>query len=124
MLSGPKGSSQSSEGLDDALGPLRQLLVAQSAVVRLKHRTQQQRVDARVLLGIAIDLDRTAGLQLGDSERIDGGGDGVELNGIGQDEGEVALDGLVAGEFAGGGSSQRQRVELGQIELREIDRLA
>ena len=55
---------------------------------------------------------------------MDGGGDGVPLGGVGEDEGEVALDGLEAGEIVGGDFFEREFVEGGEIELCEVDGLA
>src|SRR5580698_9359762 len=55
---------------------------------------------------------------------MDGGGDGVPLDSVGEDEGEVALDCLVAGEVAGGDLAQGEIVEGGQVDLSEIDGLA
>ena len=48
----------------------------------------------------------------------------MPLGGVGEDEGEVALDGLEAGEIVGGDSLERQRVEGGEVELGEVDGLA
>ncbi len=61
---------------------------------------------------------------VGDGEGVDSGGDGVPLGGVGEDEGEVALDGLEAGEVAGGDFFEGEFVELGEIELGEVDGLA
>ena len=41
-------------------------------------------------------------MQFRDGEGVNGGRDGVPLGGVGEDEGEVALDGLEAGEVVGG----------------------
>ena len=63
-------------------------------------------------------------LELGDGEGVDGCGDGVPVGGVGEGEGEVALDGLEAGEIVGGDVLSGQRVERGEIELGEVDGLA
>ena len=48
----------------------------------------------------------------------------MPLDGVGEDEGEVALDGLEAGEVAGGDFLEGEIVELCQVELGEVDGLA
>ena len=55
---------------------------------------------------------------------MDGGGDGVPVGGVGEDEGEVALDGLEAGEVVGGDFFEGELVEAGEVELGEVDGLA
>ena len=61
--------------------------------------------------GVAEDFDGCEALEFGDGEGVDGGGDGVPLGGVGEDEGEVALDGLEAGEIVGGDFFEREFVE-------------
>jgi len=75
-------------------------------------------------LGVAEDLGGGEALELGDGEGVDGGGDGVPGRGVGEGEGEVAFDGLEAGEIVGGDFFERERVEGGQVELGEVDGLA
>ncbi len=48
----------------------------------------------------------------------------MPLDGVGEDEGEVALDGLVAGEVVGGDLFEGELVERGEVELGEVDGLA
>ena len=48
----------------------------------------------------------------------------MPLDGVGEDEGEVALDGLEAGEVVGGDFFEREVVEFGEVELGEEDGLA
>ena len=48
----------------------------------------------------------------------------MPLDGIGEDEGEVALDGLVAGEVVGCDLLQGKIVEGGEVQLGEVDGLA
>ena len=48
----------------------------------------------------------------------------MPLDGVRKDEGEVALDGLVAGEIVGGDFFEREFVELREVELGEVDGLA
>ena len=74
--------------------------------------------------GVAEDFCGGEALELRDGEGLDGCGDGVPLGGVGEGEGEVALDGLVAGEIVGGDSFEGERVERGEVELREVDGLA
>ena len=73
---------------------------------------------------VAQDFDRVEALEFGDGEGVDGGGDGVPLGGVGEGEGEVALDGLEAGEVVGGDVFEREGVEGGEVELGEVDGLA
>ena len=51
---------------------------------------------------VAQDFGGSEALEFRDGEGVDGGGDGVPLDSVGEDEGEVALDGLEAGEIVGG----------------------
>ena len=46
------------------------------------------------------------------------------MGGIGDDEGEVALYGLEAGEIVGGDFFEGEFVELREVELSEVDELA
>ena len=48
----------------------------------------------------------------------------MPLDGVGEDEGEVALDGLEAGEIVGCDAFEGEFVELREIELGEVDGLA
>ena len=74
--------------------------------------------------GVAEDFCGGKALEFRDAEGLDGCGDGVPVGGVGEGEGEVALDGLVAGEIVGGDAFERQRVERGEVELGEVDGLA
>ena len=71
----------------------------------LEDGAHEERVDAGEL-GVAPDFDGLEALQLGDGKRVDGRGDRVPLGFVREDEGEVALDGLEAGEVVGGDSFQ------------------
>ena len=48
----------------------------------------------------------------------------MPLDGVGEDEGEVALDGLVAGEIAGRDLAEGEIVEGGEVDLGQVDGLA
>ena len=48
----------------------------------------------------------------------------MPLGGVGEDEGEVALDGLVAGEVVGSDFLEGEVVEGGEVQLGEVDGLA
>lgn len=63
-------------------------------------------------------------MKFGDGEGVDCFGDDVPVGGVGEGEGEVAFDGLVAGEVVGGDAFEGQCVERSEVELREVDRLA
>ena len=118
-----EGASECGEGFDDLGGPLGELVVAEGAVVGLEDRAQEEGVDAGVFC-VTPDLDGFEALQLGDGEGVDGRGDGVPLGGVGEDEREVALDGLETGEVVGGDFFEGEFVEPGEIELGEVDGLA
>ena len=103
--------------------PLREFFVAESAVVGLEAGAQEERVDAGEFC-IAPDFDGLEALKFVDAEGTDGGRDGVPLDGVGKDEGEVALDGLVAGEIVGRDFFEGEFVELREVELGYVDGLA
>ncbi len=90
----------------------------------LEDCAEEEGVDAGVFFRIAPDFDGFEALQLGDGESVNGRGDGVPLGGVGEDEGEVALDRLEAGEVVGGDFFEGEFVELGEVELGEVDGLA
>ena len=117
-------STECSEAFDDLSGPCGELVVAEGAVVGLEDGAEEEGVDAGEFFWVAPDFDRFEALQLGDGEGAEGGGDGVPLDGVGEDEGEVALDGLEPGEVVGGDLFEGEFVEFGEIELGEKDRLA
>ena len=123
-LGGAEGAAEAGEGFDDLGGPLGEFVVAEGAVVGLEDGAEEEGVDAGVFLRVAPDFDGLEALELGDGEGVDGGGDGVPLDGVGQDEGEVALDGLEAGEVVGGDFLEGELVEFGEVELGEVDGLA
>ena len=85
---------------------------------------EEERVNTGELLLVAPDFDGLEALEFGDREGVDGGGDRLPLGGVREDEGEVALDGLVAGEIVGGDFSEGEFVELPEVELSEVDGLA
>src|SRR5437868_9083671 len=113
-LGGAEGASESGKGFDDPGGPLREFVVAEGAVVGLEDGAEEERVDAGEFC-VAPDLDGFEALELGDGEGVNGGGDGVPLGGVGEDEGEVALDGLKAGEVVGGDLAEGEIVEFGEV---------
>ena len=117
------GSTKCCESFDDLGGPERELVVAKGAVVGLEDDTEQMRVDARKFC-VAPDFDRLEALQLGDSKSVNSGGDGMPLDRVGEDEGEVALDGLVTREIVSGDFFERELVEFREIKLGEEDGLA
>ena len=101
-----------------------EFVVAEGAVVGLEDGAEEEGVDAGEFFCVAPDFDGFEALQLGDGEGVDGRGDGVPLCGVGEDEGEVALDGLEAGEVVGGDFFEGEFVEPGEVELGEVDGLA
>ena len=101
-----EGSAKVGEGGNDDGPPRGELVVAQGAVVGLEDGAEEERVDAWELLLVAKDFYGLEALQLGDGKRVDGRGDRVPLGFVREDEGEVALDGLEAGEVVGGDSFQ------------------
>ena len=113
--SGADRASEGGEGGDDGGPPGRELVVAEGAVVGLEDAADEQRVDAGVLFGVAPDFDRFDALQLADGEGVERSSDGLPLDSVGEDEGEVALDGLEAGEVAGRDFFERKLVELCQV---------
>src|ERR1039458_5774389 len=123
-LLGPQNGAQRAERRNQPRRPLRQLVLAQRALVRLEHAAQQQRVYAGIFLLIPPKLHRLEAAQLRNPQRLDGIGNGAPCDGIGKDEGEVALDRLEAGEFVRGGTAERERVERGEVYFGEEDRLA
>ena len=124
FFAGADGAAEAGEGFDDGGGPGGEFFVAEGAVVGLEDGAEEEGVDAGVLLFVAPDFDGLEALQLGDGEGVNGGGDGVPLDGVGEDEGEVALDGLEAGEVVGGDFFEGEIVERGEVELGEVDGLA
>ena len=122
--SGAESASKGGEGFDNLRRPLGQLFVAEGAVVGLEDGADEVRVDAGVFLLVAPDFDGLEGLEFGDGQGLDSGGDGVPLDCVREDEGEVAFDGLEAGDFAGGDSFEREFVEACQVDLGKEDGLA
>src|SRR5207302_4178013 len=110
-LGGAEAASESGKGFDQPGGPLREFVVAEGAVVGLEDGAEEERVDAGKFFGVAPDFYRLEALEFGDGEGVNGGGDGVPLGGVGEDEGEVALDGLEAGEVVGGDLAEGEIVE-------------
>ena len=112
---GAEGAAEGGESVDDLGRPLRELFVAEGAVVGLEDGAKEERVDAGELFRVAPDFGGAEALQFGDGQRLNCGGDGVPLDGVGQDEGEVALDGLEAGEIVGGDLFEGEFVELREV---------
>ena len=83
--------------------PAGEFVFCERAFQRLEDDTHQQRVaaggDGLPLASRKISTGRNA-LQLRDAEASERGGDRLPLDGVREDEGEVALDGLKAGELA------------------------
>ena len=121
---GSEGASEAGQGFDDLGGPLCEFVVAEGAVVGLEDGAEEEGVDAGEFFRVAPDFDGFEALQFGDGEGLDGGGDGVPLDCVGEDKGEVALDGLVAGEIVGGDFFEGKVVETREVELGEVDGLA
>ena len=91
--------------------------------MRLEDGAKEEGVDAGKFWA-APDFDRLEALEFVDAECVNSGCDGVPLDGIGKDEGEVALDGLKAGEIVGSDFPEGEFVEFGEVELGEEGGLA
>ena len=62
---GAEGASEVGEGFDDLCGPLRELVVAQGAVVRLEDGAEEDRVDSGIFC-VAPDFDGLETLEFED----------------------------------------------------------